>query len=285
MPYRGQRLAGVRGGATTRAIVARSYWPRAGASCVAPKSGQQQELQALCLECHRTKTSLKGNHSTTLESRFSRYAYQNYAASPRFRWSSSFRSGTTRALARAAKKRLGQRSLPLPVFCPLDCIVPTKKGKLADLSWVVLPCDHCKGVLDRLPCVGLVFQARLHARGRARQVAALQVKWSLDVLGPEINSGSGVSRFSRRRTRRSPTRPGRSCRRTHARSKLRHTQKVRISAGKTPLCCQFSGQMELKFSRTPCSGSFRSSAICLGTQSMSWRSSKALARIWSPAKS
>ena len=46
-------------------------------------SGQQQELQALCLECHRTKTSLEGNHSTTLESRFSRYAYQNYAASPR----------------------------------------------------------------------------------------------------------------------------------------------------------------------------------------------------------
>ena len=46
-------------------------------------SGQQQELQALCLECHRTKTSLEGNRSTTLESRFSRYAYQNYAASPR----------------------------------------------------------------------------------------------------------------------------------------------------------------------------------------------------------
>ncbi|OLP95684.1 hypothetical protein AK812_SmicGene22162 [Symbiodinium microadriaticum] len=46
-------------------------------------SGQQQELQALCLECHRTKTSLEGNHCTNLESRFSRYDYLNYAASPR----------------------------------------------------------------------------------------------------------------------------------------------------------------------------------------------------------
>ena len=44
-------------------------------------SGQQLELQALCLECHHTKTSLEGNHSTTR--RFSRYAYQNYAATPR----------------------------------------------------------------------------------------------------------------------------------------------------------------------------------------------------------
>ncbi|CAE7476666.1 unnamed protein product [Symbiodinium microadriaticum] len=48
-----------------------------------PLSGQQQELQALCLECHRTKTSLEGNHSTNLESRFCRYDYLNYAASPR----------------------------------------------------------------------------------------------------------------------------------------------------------------------------------------------------------
>jgi len=46
-------------------------------------SGQQQELQALCLECHRTKTSLEGNRCTNLESRFSRYDHLNYAALPR----------------------------------------------------------------------------------------------------------------------------------------------------------------------------------------------------------
>ena len=32
--------------------------------------GQIQELQALCLECHRTKTALENSHATTLESRF-----------------------------------------------------------------------------------------------------------------------------------------------------------------------------------------------------------------------
>ena len=35
--------------------------------------GQALELQALCFECHKVKTSMEGNHSTTLESRFCRY--------------------------------------------------------------------------------------------------------------------------------------------------------------------------------------------------------------------
>ena len=38
--------------------------------------GQALELQALCFECHKVKTSMEGNHSTTLESRFCRYVYQ-----------------------------------------------------------------------------------------------------------------------------------------------------------------------------------------------------------------
>ena len=45
--------------------------------------GQIQELQALCLECHRTKTALENSHATTLESRFSRRAYEAYVHSPR----------------------------------------------------------------------------------------------------------------------------------------------------------------------------------------------------------
>ena len=88
-------------------------------------SGQQQELQALCLECHRTKTSLEGNHSTTLESRFSRYAYQNYAASPRLpplvfqlqKWDPD-RPCQGIDVCRCRKKRLGQRSLPAPRLLP-----------------------------------------------------------------------------------------------------------------------------------------------------------------------
>ena len=66
---------------------------------------------------------------------------------------------------------------------------------------------------------------------------------------------------------------------------LRQTQKVRISAGETPRCRQSPVQMASKSCRMSSRESFRSSASCRGTQSMSGRSSKALARIWSPAKS
>ena len=117
-------------------------------------SGQQLELQALCLECHHTKTSLEGNHSTTR--RFSRYAYQNYAATPRL------------------PPLVFQ--LQLPIFCPLE------EGKLADLMWVDLPCDHRKGVLDRLPFVGKSWYAKpvcayLLEAGLAQWQ---HFKWSLD---------------------------------------------------------------------------------------------------------
>ena len=124
-------------------------------------SGQQLELQALCLECHRTKTSLEGNHCTTLESRFCRYAYQNYATSPRLpplvfqlqKWDDS-RPCQGIDVRRCRKNGLANARFPLPVFCPLDCIVRAEEGKLADLTWVELPCDRRRGVLDRLPYVG-----------------------------------------------------------------------------------------------------------------------------------
>ena len=46
-------------------------------------AAQAQNLQALCLECHRNKTALESSHATTLESRFSRRAYEQYVESPR----------------------------------------------------------------------------------------------------------------------------------------------------------------------------------------------------------
>ena len=133
-------------------------------------SGQQQELQALCLECHRTKTSLEGNHSTTLESRFCRYVYQNYAATPRLpplvfqlqKWDDD-RPCQGIDVCRCRKNGLANARFPLPVFCPLDCILPTEEGQLADLTWVEMPCDHRKGVLDRLPYVGRQARLRLPA--------------------------------------------------------------------------------------------------------------------------
>ena len=152
-------------------------------------SGQQQELQALCLECHRTKTSLEGNHSTTLESRFCRYVYQNYTATPRLpplvfqlqKWDLD-RPCQGIDVCRCRKNGLANARLPLPVFCPLDCILPSEEGQLADLMWVDLPCDHRKGVLDRLPFVGKGWYAKpvcayLLEAGLAQWQ---HFKWSLD---------------------------------------------------------------------------------------------------------
>ena len=152
-------------------------------------SGQQQELQALCLECHRTKTSLEGNHSTTLESRFCRYVYQNYAATPRLpplvfqlqKWDLD-RPCQGIDVCRCRKNGLANARFPLPVFCPLDCIVHMEEGQLADLMWVEMPCDHRKGVLDRLPFVGKGWYAKpvcayLLEAGLAQWQ---HFKWSLD---------------------------------------------------------------------------------------------------------
>ena len=152
-------------------------------------SGQEEELQALCLECHRTKTSLEGNHSTTLESRFCRYVYQNYAASPRLpplvfqlqKWDDQ-RPCQGIDVCCCRKNGLANARFPLPVFCPLDRIVPTEEGQLADLMWVDLPCDRRNGVLDRLPFVGPGWCAKpVCAYMLEAGLAQWQhFKWSLD---------------------------------------------------------------------------------------------------------
>ena len=136
-------------------------------------SGQQQDLQALCLECHRTKTSLEGNHSTTLESRFCRYVYQNYATSPRLpplvfqmqKWDLD-RPCQGIDVCRCRKNGLAN-ARRCPSFCPLDCIVPAEEGQLADLMWVEMPCDRRKGVplrggrLVRQPVCAYLLEAGL----------------------------------------------------------------------------------------------------------------------------
>ena len=136
-------------------------------------SGQQQELE--------------GNHSTTLESRFCRYVYQNYAATPRlpplvFQLQKWDLDRPCQGIDVCRCRNLANARFPLPVFCPLDCIVPTEEGQLADLMWVEMPCDHRKGVLDRLPFVGKGWYAKpvcayLLEAGLAQWQ---HFKWSLD---------------------------------------------------------------------------------------------------------
>ena len=111
LPYRGQRLAGAASEVYLHLLKARRDPPGSRQAvlaeqdhqcklCAAPItaatceldhivpvhqsfSAQAQNLQALCLECHRNKTALEFSHATTLESRFSRRAYEAYVESPR----------------------------------------------------------------------------------------------------------------------------------------------------------------------------------------------------------
>ena len=121
--------------------------------------GQIQELQALCLECHRTKTALENSHATTLESRFRRRAYEAYVHSPRLpplvcglqKWDpDKLCHGIDVVRCR----------IPLPVFCPLDTIAEARQGHLADLTYVCLRKDSRMALLSRLPYVGEGWYAK-----------------------------------------------------------------------------------------------------------------------------
>ena len=79
------RLSAGRASRNISASSARRPSPRRRASWTTSSpqsfSAQAQNVQALCLECHRNKTAY--SHATTLESRFSRRAYEAYVESPR----------------------------------------------------------------------------------------------------------------------------------------------------------------------------------------------------------
>ena len=57
-------------------------------------------------------------------------------------------------VCRCRKNGLANARFPIPVFCLLDCIMPAREGELADLTYVDLPLDGRRGLLDRLPYVG-----------------------------------------------------------------------------------------------------------------------------------
>ena len=111
--------------------------------------GQALELQALCFECHKVKTSMEGNHSTTLESRFCRYVYQNYAASPRLpplvcqlqKWDAE-RPCEGIDVCRCRKNGLANARFPIPVFCPLDCALVGLFARNLDLVYSMRTSNH-----------------------------------------------------------------------------------------------------------------------------------------------
>ena len=169
LPYRGQRLAGAASEVFLHLLKARRDPPGSGQAvlaeqeyqcklCAAPItaatceldhivpvhqsfSAQAQNLQALCLECHRNKTALEYSHATTLESRFSRRAYETYVESPRlpplvFKLNSHKPDHICQGIdvVRCRKNALAHASSPHPSSVP-------RSKHLADLTYVKLQED------------------------------------------------------------------------------------------------------------------------------------------------
>ena len=79
-------------------------------------------------------------------------------------------------MCRCRKNGLANARFPLPVFCPLDCIVPAAEGKLADLMWVTCPATTARAFVGRgwyaKPICAYMLEAGL--------AQWQQFKWSLD---------------------------------------------------------------------------------------------------------
>ena len=119
--------------------------------------GQRQALQALCLECHRSKTFLETSHATSLESRLCRHVHEPTPALGCRRWSAKCdpdRVCQGVDIVRCRKNALANAPFPLPVFCPLDNIRPAEEGRLADLTFVRKKEDRRAGLVGRLPYIG-----------------------------------------------------------------------------------------------------------------------------------
>ena len=121
-------------------------------------SAQAQNLQALCLECHRNKTALEFSHATTLESRFSRRAYETYVESPQlpplvFKLNSHKPERICHGIdvVRCRKNALAHARFPAPIFCPKDNMEQAREGHLADLTYVKLPEDGRWAAFKQLP--------------------------------------------------------------------------------------------------------------------------------------
>ena len=191
MPYRGQRLAGAsrRSSCTCCKKVRGHPDPSGGAAgpparyvqlCSAPiglgtfeidhvipwPSPSADELQALCIECHRTKTSLESNHSTW---RAGFVPTSTRTTRPRRgcrRWSSSCGSGI---LMR------GHRCVPLP-----------KKRLVLASRW------RCFGErLGRKPVFAYMLEAEL--------AQWQHFKWSLDATAHVNRPAAHGAQLARRR--------------------------------------------------------------------------------------
>eukprot|EP00439_Symbiodinium_sp_Y106_P020317 s8192_g2.t1 len=218
LEYRGQRLAGAAAEAFQHLLKARRLDPRGSRDrileeqnyqcklCSAPielgccefdhvvpvhqaLEGQPQVLQALCLECHRTKTLLESSRTSCLESRVCRSVHEAYVQSPRppalvckLAKCDPDRICHGVDVVRCRKNALANATFPLPVFSPLDSVECSRDGHLADLTYVDLHRDDRQALLRRLPYLGRGWYSKPAAAYLldTKQATWADFKWSLD---------------------------------------------------------------------------------------------------------
>ena len=216
LEYRGQRLAGAAAEAFQHLLKARRLDPRGSRDrileeqnyqcklCSAPielgccefdhvvpvhqaLEGQPQVLQALCLECHRTKTLLESSRTSCLESRVCRSVHEAYVQSPRppalvckLAKCDPDRICHGVDVVRCRKNALANATFPLPVFSPLDSVECSRDGHLADLTYVDLHRDDRQALLRRLPYLGRYSKPAAAYLLDTKQATWDDFKWSLD---------------------------------------------------------------------------------------------------------
>ena len=196
-PYRGQRMAGLAHEVLMQLIKAERTQPSTGTrqaileqqnslcnSCgaeiqpgtceldhVVPVhqafSDDKQDLQALCLECHRNKTLLQTIQPTSLESRFNPRACEAYLWSPKlpplvFKVNAARKRSPCLGIdvVRCRKNGLANARFPLPIFCSLDDVKAAQPGHLADLTYVSLRTNGRTTTYSHLPYVGEGWYAK-----------------------------------------------------------------------------------------------------------------------------
>ena len=143
-------------------------------------------LQALCLECHRTKTLLESSRTSCLESRVCRSVHEAYVQSPRppckLAKCDPDRICHGVDVVRCRKNALANATFPLPVFSPLDSVECSRDGHLADLTYVDLHRDDRQALLRRLPYLGRGWYSKPAAAYLldTKQATWADFKWSLD---------------------------------------------------------------------------------------------------------
>ena len=218
LEYRGQRLAGAAAEAFQHLLKAKRLDPRGSRDrileeqnyqcklCSAPielgccefdhvvpvhqaLEGQPQVLQALCLECHRTKTLLESSRAACLESRVCRSVHEAYVQSPRppalvckLAKCDPDRICHGVDVVRCRKNALANATFPLPVFSPLDSVEVSRDGHLADLTYVELHRDDRQALLRKLPYLGRGWYSKPAAAYllETGQATWADFKWSLD---------------------------------------------------------------------------------------------------------